>query len=333
MTLRAGGDRGDSAGRVAVMAAVALTILGWGFAFVPLKRLTNAAYTDHPLSPGTFLLLRFVPLLPFLLLLAARWWRRETPEMRSRLRDDWLAIAAMGILVIPGYHIPLNLALRTPLHTGLTSLFLNLSPALTYFIAVSIGQEKPRRARTAGVLVAFAGLAAIFVEELIRDWRGGERILFSWEGSGWMLISTLAWTFYTLIARKIASRHDARFVFMASQTVGTFAVLAAAPLLAGPEVFSECARLDALDWAYWAYVSLFSSFLAYWVWVLALARFEASRLASTGNIIPLIVHGAAVLFLESERTALTPFYVLCASATVLGTTLVLRRTASPSGIS
>jgi len=148
-----------------------------------------------------------------------------------------------------------------------------------------------------------------------------------------MLLSTFAWTLYTLIARRLAPRHDSRFVFMTSQAIGTLVLLASAPLLAGSRFFTECARLDALDWAAWAYVSIFSSFIAYWVWVAALARFEASRLASTGNLVPLLVHGAAALFLEGERTALTPFYLACAAATLIGTALVLRRPRAASGVS
>jgi len=77
----------------------------------------------------------------------------------------------MGLLMVPGYHLPLNFALRTSLHTGLTSLILNLTPALTYFLAVSSGQERPSRRRTAGVLVAFAGIAIIFGEEIRRSLR------------------------------------------------------------------------------------------------------------------------------------------------------------------
>jgi drug/metabolite transporter (DMT)-like permease len=75
----------------------------------------------------------------------------------------------------------------------------------------------------------------------------------------------------------------------------------------------------------WVYVSLISAFAAYWVWVMALRRFEASRLASVGNLVPLLVHLSSALFLAAERKAFTPYYIAGAALTLSGTTMVMRR--------
>jgi drug/metabolite transporter (DMT)-like permease len=304
-----------------VLAAVAATILIWGFAFIPLKHLLNPEYSSHPLSAEGFLILRFVPLLPLLLVLLAWRARSESPEA---FRNDWPWMVVMGLLVVPGYHLPLNFAINTVLHTGLVSLILNLSPVLTYFLAVAIRQERPVPARTAGVLLAFAGLAFIFGEELFAARGGSAERLFSWKGTGLMLLSALAWTTYTLIARRLASRHDPEFLFATSETAGTLAVLAMCPIYLRGSSLDALAALDALDWASWAYVSLLSSFFAYWAWIQALTRYEASRLASSGNLVPLLVHAAAVAFLPRERKAFTFFYLLGAAITVGGTFLVVR---------
>ena len=287
-----------------------------------MKHLTNPAFTGHPLPPGGFLALRFLPLLPVLLIILARHRRTERPSL---LRRDWPWMAAMGLLVIPCYHLPLNEALRSPLHTGLISLLQNMSPALTYFLAVAFRQERPVRRRTMGVLVAFSGLALIFGEEVARDLLGGKSVSFSWAGAGWVLLATSAWSGYTLIGRRLARDHDPRFVFAASGTAGTTAVLALSPLLVGPDTLAAVRAMNGVDWAAWAYVSILSSFFAYWVWVTALRRYEASRLASTGNLIPLIVHLAAVVFLPEERKALTPVYLVGVLVTLSGTRLVIAR--------
>jgi drug/metabolite transporter (DMT)-like permease len=305
-----------------VLGLVAATILVWGFAFIPLKRLTSPAYTGHPLSPEGFLALRFLPLLPLLLFLAVRLVRRERAEA---LRRDWPWMVLMGLLVIPGYHLPLNFALRTRLHTGLISLILNLSPALTYFLAVAFGQERAKPARTAGVALAFLGLAAIFGEEVLRDRAAGAAGFFSWEGAVWMLIASFSWTIYTLVGRRLAPDHSPQFLFAATSLAGTIAVLFLTPLLVTRQTVAEYAALGAWDWAALAYVSLLSSFFAYWAWLLALTRYEASRLASVGNLVPLLVHAAAAVFLPVERKAFTPLYLAAAGITLLGTTLVARR--------
>ena len=71
-------------------------------------------------------------------------------------------------------------------------------------------------------------------------------------------------------------------------------------------------------------MSFLSSFFAYWAWILALTHYEASRLSSSANLVPLLVHAAAAVFLPREREVFTPFYFLGAAATVVGTFLVVR---------
>jgi drug/metabolite transporter (DMT)-like permease len=235
----------------------------------------------------------------------------------------------MGLLMIPAYHLPLNLALRTPIHTGLISLVLNTSPALTYFLAVAFGQEAALRRRTLGVLIAFLGLAAICGEEAVRNLRGGAGLAFSWSGAGLLLVSSISWSAFTLIGRRLGRDHDSRFAFGAAGTAGSLGILAASPLLLGPGAFRDYLALDSVDWAAWAYASLISAFLAYWIWVAALRRLEASRLASLGNLVPLVVHIFAAIFLREERKAFTPAYILGAAVTLLGTGLVAGKTRRP----
>ena len=229
----------------------------------------------------------------------------------------------MGFLLIPGYHLPLNLALRTPISTGLISLILNLNPAITYFLAVAFRQEPARRERTFGVVAAFGGLVLIFGEEILRDLQSGS-VVFSWEGAAWMLLPPLSWSVFTLVGRRIAGRHDARFTFAATGTAGTTFILIATPFLLDGQSGAEFLALEPLDWVSWAYVSLLAAFFAYWVWILALRHYEASRLASVGNIVPLVVHLVAVVFLPEERKALTVAYVIGAVLTLAGTALVVR---------
>ncbi len=308
-------------------AALAAAILVWGFVFIPLKLLTNPAYTAHPVSAEGFLALRFLPLLPVLLFLLAVNLKRERLPLFIR---DWPWIAVMGLLVIPFYHLPLNFAVRSPLHTGLISLMLNLNPALTYFFAVALGQERARKERTIGVALAFAGLTFIFAEEVLLDRRGGAPVVFSWAGAGWMLVSVCSWVGYTLIGRRLAMDHDPKVIFAATGTIGTLAVAAITPALVPiGTVVREALALGPLEWASWAYMSVLSSFLAYWVWIIALRHFEASRLASFGNLIPLVVHAAAALFLPAERKAFTAVYLAGAAVTLAGTTLVIRPRRAP----
>jgi drug/metabolite transporter (DMT)-like permease len=294
----------------------------WGFVFIPLKYLTSPVYTDHPVSPEGFLFLRFVPLLPVLAFLLLRSARREDSRLLAR---NWPLITLMGLLVVPIYHLPLNFAVRTPLHTGLISLTLNLNPALTYFAAVALGQERARTSRTIGVFVAFLGLAVIIGEEIFREVQSGEAVVFSWAGAGWMLLSVCSWVGYTIIGRRLSADHDPRFIFAATGTVGTLGVLVITPFLIPlGTVLAEARAWTALDWGSWAYMSILSSFLAYWVWIMALSHFEASRLAGLGNFIPLVVHAAAAIFLPLERKAFTPVYLIGAAVTLLGMTLVIR---------
>ncbi len=305
-----------------LIAAVGTTILVWGFVFIPLKYLTNEAYRDHPFSPGAFLILRFLPLLPIYLILLYRHGSRES---RPDVIRNWRWLALMGLLGIPGYHLPLNFALSTSLHTGLISLILSLCPAMTYFLAVVFRQERPRRERSIGVAVAFLGIALIFCEEILSDLRGGTSVVFSWEGVGWMFLSTLSWSISNLIGRRLGRHHDPRFTFAITGAIGTAVVLAASPVLITGETIRAIQHLGHMEVAAWAYVTLLSTLFAYWAWISALRQMEASRLASTANALPLLVHAAAVIFLPEERRAFTAIYLLGAATTIFGMMLVIRR--------
>jgi O-acetylserine/cysteine efflux transporter len=302
-------------------AGIGASILIWGFVLIPLKRLTNGEFTSHPLSPEGFLVLRFVPLLPLFAILFVRRLRAERPGL---LRRDWGYLVAMGLCMIPAYHLPLNFALATPIHTGLMSIVLNTTPALTYLLAVAFRQESPTRERTVGVFVAFAGLSLICGEEILLDLRGGSGVAFSWKGAGLLLICSLSTACFTLIARRLSRDHGGRFTFAAAGIAGTLGILAFAPLLVSARTIEECAALQPIDWAAWAYASLLAGFFAYWFWILALRHFEASRLASLGNLVPLLVHVFSAILLPAERKALTLVYLLGAAVTLFGTTLVIR---------
>ena len=309
-----------------LFSAIGAAILIWGFVFIPLKHLTSQEYTDHPVSPQAFLVLRFLPLLPVFAVLLARHLRSERPGL---LRRDWPWMAAMGLFMIPFYHLPFNYALATPIHTGLISLILNTSPALTYFFAVAFRQERLRRERTMGVLLAFVGLALIFAEEVYQNLHGGSGVAFSWLGAGLALVSATSWSLFTLIGRRLSRDHSGRLTFAASGLAATLAILVAAPFFMDSKALHQYLALGSLDWLSWAYVSLLAAFFSYWVWVLALQHFEASRLASIGNLIPLLVHAFAALFLPQERKAFTPVYIAGAAVTLAGMALVIRRRGGP----
>src|SRR5690242_18505223 len=126
-------------------------------------------FTIGATDPATLAALRFglgfLFLLPVALALRSRWPRRR----------DWAGVAALGILFFAIFQGVFNLALRyTTAARG--ALALSMLPLITMVVAALLRIEPLTARKTAGVLIAIAGVAAALVTGLADApagaWRG-----------------------------------------------------------------------------------------------------------------------------------------------------------------
>src|SRR5918994_1320473 len=114
-------------------AHVALVVVAvlWAGAFSAIK-----ALLDHGMAAGDIALLRYLVAAPgFALLL----WR--SGGLPGLTRRDAARLAAVGVLVVVGYHVSLNVGTRYTT-SGTAALVVALAPALTLVLATVLGLER-----------------------------------------------------------------------------------------------------------------------------------------------------------------------------------------------
>jgi drug/metabolite transporter (DMT)-like permease len=191
-----------------------VVVVVWASAFSVIK-----ALLDHGFAAGDIALLRYLIAAPgFAFLL----WR--VGGLPSLTRRDGLRLAAVGVCVVVGYHVSLNVGTKYTT-SGTAALVIALSPALTLLLAVGLGLERWSLRRAVGIGVAFAGVAIVVLLGA-----GGELSFANAKGPLIVLAAPVSFALYNVLLKPLLSRYDLLALTAATSLVGTVFLL---PLLNG----------------------------------------------------------------------------------------------------
>jgi len=227
-------------------------------------------FTIGATDPATLAALRFglgfLFLLPVALALRSRWPRRR----------DWAGVAALGILFFAIFQGVFNLALRyTTAARG--ALALSMLPLITMVVAALLRIEPLTARKTAGVLIAIAGVAAALVTGLADAPAG------AWRGDLIMVAGTLCFALYSVWSRPLIARSS-------PLTFVTMGMGSGSACLLGPAwVSGGLAATGGFDWPQWIailYLGVVGAALTFFLWVLALEHTTPTRVASTITLNP-----------------------------------------------
>ena len=260
-------------------ATLLAVVVVWASAFSVIKVLL-----DHGFAAVDIALLRYLIAAPgFALLL------RKVGGLPGLTRRDAARLAAVGVCVVVGYHISLNVG-TTYTTAGTAALVIALSPALTLLLAVGLGLERWSARRAAGLAVAFAGVAIVVLLG-----SGGELSFANAKGPLIVLAAPLSFALYNVLLKPLLTRYDLLALTAATSLVGTAFLL---PFLGG-------GTLDSVTGASWEdaalvlYLGVASTFLGYIGWNVGLRGLGATRaVAYTYVISPLAVAMGALLLDE-----------------------------------
>ena len=236
--------------RLAILAA-AVTGVQVGAAMVATR------FLSQDIGPTSLALLRYAIgvacLLPFL---PARLPLRMA-------RGDILAVMVLGIGQFGILIALLNFGLIYMAASRAALIFATF-PLLTMLVAAALGREPLTRAKTAGVLLSFAGVAVTLGEDLLI--RAGDK---EWLGALAVFASALTGAVCSVLYRPYLQRCP-------TLPVGTLAMLAAllflAPLAAFEGFFSAPTELTVSGWGAVVFIGLSSgSFYLVWLWALKVA--------------------------------------------------------------
>jgi drug/metabolite transporter (DMT)-like permease len=286
---------------VSAHAALWAVVVVWASSFSAIK-----ALLDHGFAAEDIALLRYLVAAPgFAIVL----WRAG--GLPGLTRQDGLRLAAIGVCVVLGYHISLNVGTRFTT-SGTAALVVALSPALTLLLAVGLGLERWSLRRAAGLAVAFGGVAIVVLLGA-----GGELSFTNAKGPLIVLAAPVAFALYNVLLKPLLGRYDLLALTAATSLVGTVFLLP----------FARGGTIDSVTGISWEdatlvlYLGVASTFLGYSGWNTGLRGLGATRaVAYTYLISPLaVLMGAA--FLDEAVT----IWLAVGGALVLGGVALAQR--------
>jgi drug/metabolite transporter (DMT)-like permease len=258
-------------------AALLAVVVVWASAFSVIK-----ALLDHGFAAQDIAILRYLVAAPAFAVLL-----RRVGGLPGLTRRDALRLAAVGVCVVVGYHVSLNVGTRYTT-AGTAALVVALSPALTLLLAAGIGLERWSRRRAGALAVAFVGVAIVVLLGA-----GGELSLADAKGPLIVVAAPVAFALYNVLLKPLLGPYDLLALTAATSLVGTLFLL---PFVRGGTV-DAVTGISAEDAVLVLYLGIAATFLGYICWNTGLRGLGATRaVAWTYLISPLaVLMGAAIL--------------------------------------
>lgn len=258
-------------------AALLAVVVVWASAFSAIK-----ALIDHGFAGEDVAILRYLVAAPAFAVLL--WSVGGLPGLTRR---DGLRLAAVGVCVVVGYHISLNVGTEYTT-SGTAALVVALSPGLTLLLAVGLGLERWSLRRAVALAVAFVGVAIVVLLGA-----GGTLSFATAKGPLIVLGAPVAFALYNVLLKPLLGRYDLLALTAATSLVGTVFLL---PFVRGGTIDSVTG-ISLEDAVLVLYLGIVSTFLGYIAWNIGLRGLGATRAVSyTYLISPLaLLFGALLL--------------------------------------
>jgi drug/metabolite transporter (DMT)-like permease len=201
----------------------------------------------------------------------------------------WLPAFGVGVLFIAICN-GLVFWAETRLDSGFTALLLTTSPLGTALLSPLAGERAPRATGWVGVALGFAGTIV-----LLEPWRAGAVPLLP---AAAVEFSVLVWAAGSLWARRIREDFHPMAITVAQMGAGAVVLLALAALqgeaLAGPVTPRALGAL--------AYLVVFGSSVAFATYFYLLRHWDATRVATSTYVNPVVAVLLGVVFLSEKVT-------------------------------
>jgi drug/metabolite transporter (DMT)-like permease len=213
----------------------------------------------------------------------------------------FLLLGILGVVINQG-GFTLGLKYTT---VGHSAIIIALAPVVVLLLAGLSRLETITRGKAIGMALCFIGVIVLGSESVFAA-SGAETL----NGDIITFASVTGYSIYAVLAKRVVNRYD-------TITMNFFTFLTAAIVLL-PLAIHEWIHLDwgSVGWVGWtglAYMAVLSSVVGYLIYYWALRHMDASRLAATTYIEPLLAMMLGAIFLGEHFTA----HVLTGGALVL----------------
>ena len=165
---------------------------------------------------------------------------------------------------------------------GHAAIIMTLMPVMVLLLAAFVGQERITARKVAGMIVAATGVGALQLEKK----SGSSATLL---GDSFTFLCVVSLAIFTVRSKQIIERYGSLTINTVAYAGGALAI---APITIWLSLRHGLGRVSAAAWWSVAYMSVFSSVLAYFIYSYALTHMPASRASAISYLQPL---GATVL--------------------------------------
>jgi drug/metabolite transporter (DMT)-like permease len=264
-----------------IVDALLLTaIVIWGFNF-PLMKVMYRYF--HPI---TFNAIRFT--IASVTMLSLLKWRDESGGIDRR---DWPGIVWLGFIGNTLYPFVFVLGLdRTT--AGNAALLMALTPVFAFLIGVAMKKEHFSTAVLTGIVLSFAGTAAIVVFGL-----ADVSFTNSWKGDSLMIGAAICWAWQSAESTRLLPKYGPIRLTVFAMVAGTAILL---PLSVPWLITQDWHAVPLVGWLGLAYSALLSITYAYFIWAYAINAIGVAHTSVFNNVTP-IVAMLAGWFMLAER--------------------------------
>ncbi|MFL8937616.1 DMT family transporter [Rossellomorea oryzaecorticis] len=290
---------------VAASIYAAMSISFWGISFVSTKAVVDK------IDPYTLLVLRFA--IGALFLLTILVVKRYPLTLPLRYAPQLIVLAVLGVFV----HQVIQATALITIDASAAGWMISFSPVFTVILSVIFLHEKMTPFRTAGMILAIAGVL------MVTGAGSGKGVNFSISiGYVLMLLSTLNWAVYSVLLKRLSIPLPSLLVTFYMSMTGCFLTL---PFMIRNRGWENLMLLSQVEWAHILFLGVFVSGIGYWYWGKALEMMDASKVSMFLYLEPLVTLIAAIILLHEKIMFAS---ILGGVIIILGITMVNGQTVS-----
>lgn len=227
-----------------------------------------------------------------------------SPRRTKLDRRDIKTFLLLGILGVVINQGGFTLGLKYT-SVGHSAIIIALAPVVVLLLAGIAGLETITRGKALGMALCFVGVIVLGSENGLGSGGAGSLV-----GDLITFASVTGYSIYAVLAKRVVDRYD-------TVTMNFFnfliAAIVALPLASYEWVHADWTSVGWAGWAGLAYMAILSSVVGYMIYYWALRHMDASRLAATTYIEPLLAILLGAVFLGERFTA----HLLAGGALVL----------------
>ena len=236
-----------------------LAVMFWGNSFIATK------IALREVTPLTIITMRL--LLSLILLSVIAVYTKQNFKISKKSRGGILLLAAVAV-----FHLWIQITGLNYTTASNTGWIIGITPVFIAILGIIIFGERLKKINVLGMALAFIGLILLISRGNI-----GSIGLISHKGDFLVLASTVTWSFYSILNKKITISYPPLMMIF---YLFVMMLIVVAPFSVNAASINSVVRLSLEGWGAIFFLGIFCSGIGYVLWAQALKDIEASKVGA-----------------------------------------------------